>query len=172
MERLIRRLHDAESALALLDEVLANERPTDIERDAAIKRFELTIEAVWNAAQRYLADTEHIEAGSPGAVIRACRETGMGGEYAAEARLEVAKDRKLISHMYRGAAAEVIFARLPGHRDALAAWFADIAARRTGAPHDMSRHSRVRGDWRVSAIVRRGTVIRPALSPYSEPPAL
>ena len=50
MERLTRRLHDAESALARLGEVLAIEAPTDVERDAAIQRFEFTFEAVWKAA--------------------------------------------------------------------------------------------------------------------------
>ena len=134
MERLTRRLHDADSALARLGEVLAIETPTDVERDAAIKRFEFTFEAVWKAAQRYLAVMEQVEAGSPGAVIRACREAGIGDEDAAEARLFAAKDRNLTSRMYKESVAEAIFARLPGHRDALAAWFADIAARAEQRP--------------------------------------
>lgn len=134
MERLTRRLRDAGSALARLDEVLADERPTDVQRDAAIKRFEFTFEAVWKSAQRYLAVMEQIEAGSPGAVIRACREVGIGDEDAAEARLRAAKDRNLTSHMYRETVAEAIFARLPEHRDTLAAWFADIAARARQRP--------------------------------------
>ena len=129
MERLTRRLGDAESALARLGEVLAIDRPTDIDRDAAIKRFEFTFEAVWKAAQHYLADMEQIEAGSPGAVIRTCREVGIGDEDSAEARLRAAKDRNLTSHMYKEAVAEAIFARLPEHRDTLVAWCAEIAAR-------------------------------------------
>ena len=129
MERLTRRLHDAESALARLGEVLAIDRPTDIERDAAIKRFEFTFEAVWKAAQRYLADMEQIEAGSPGAVIRTCREVGIGDEDSAEARLQAAKDRNLTGHMYKEAVAQAIFARLPEHCDTLVAWCAEIAAR-------------------------------------------
>ena len=134
MERLTRRLHDAESALARFGEILAVEAPTDVERDAAIKRFEFTFEAVWRAAQRYLAVMEQVEAGSPGAVIRACREVGLGDEDAAEARLQAAKDRNLTSHMYREEVAAAIFSRLPGHRDTLAAWFADIAARARQRP--------------------------------------
>jgi len=129
VERLTRRLHDAESALARFGEILAIEAPTDVERDAAIKRFEFTFEAVWKAAQRYLAVMEQVEAGSPGAVIRACREVGIGDEDAAEARLQAAQDRNLTSHMYREEVAAATFARLPEHRDTLAAWFADIAAR-------------------------------------------
>lgn len=134
MERLTRRLRDAESALARLGEVLAIETPTDVERDAAIQRFEFTFETVWKAAQRYLADMEQIEAGSPGAVIRACREVGMSDEDAAEARLRAATDRNLTSHMYSEALANEIFARLPEHHDTLAAWFADIAARARQRP--------------------------------------
>ena len=134
MERLTRRLHDADSALARLGEVLAIETPTDVERDAAIERFEFTYEAVWKAAQGYQAVMEQVEAGSPGAVIRACREAGIGDEDAAEARLLAAKDRNLTSRMYKESVAEAIFARLPGHRDALAAWFADIAARAEQRP--------------------------------------
>ena len=134
MERLRRRIRDAESALARLGEVLATERPTDVERDAAIQRFEFTFETVWKAAQRYLAVMERIEAGSPGAVIRACRESGMGDEDSAEARLRAVEDRNLTSHMYSEALAQEIFARLPEHRDTLAAWFADIAARAPQRP--------------------------------------
>ena len=100
MERLTRRLHDADSALARLGEVLAIETPTEVERDAAIKRFDFTFEALWRAAQLYLADREFIQSDSPGAVIRACREAGIGDEDAAEARLLAAKDRNLTSHMY------------------------------------------------------------------------
>lgn len=129
MERLTRRLSDAESALARLGEVLAIDRPTDIERDAAIQRFEFTFEAVWKAAQRYLAVVEQIEAGSPDAVIRSCREVGIGDEDSAEARLRAAEDRNLTSHMYNEALVEAIFARLPEHRDSLVAWHAEIAAR-------------------------------------------
>ncbi len=134
MERLTRRLRDAESALARFGEILAVEAPTDVERDAAVKRFEFTFEAVWKAAQRYLAVMEQVEAGSPGAAVRACREVGIGDEDAAEARLQAAKDRNLTSHMYREEVAAAIFARLPGHRDTLAAWFADIAARARQRP--------------------------------------
>ena len=129
MERLTRRLYDAESALARFGEILSIEAPTDVERDAAIKRFDFTFEAVWRAAQRYLADRELIRARSPGPVIRACRESGIGNEDAAEAQLRAAQDRILTGQMYSEAMAQEIFARLPGHRDTLAAWFAEIAAR-------------------------------------------
>ena len=134
MERLTRRLGDAESALARFGEVLAIERPTDIVRDAAIKRFDFTFEAVWKAAQRYLADMEQIKAGSPGAAIRACRENGMGDEDSAEARLRAVEDRNLTGHMYSEALAQEIFARLPEHCATLAAWFAEIAVRARREP--------------------------------------
>ena len=134
MERLTQRLRDAESALARFGEVLAIERPTNIVRDAAIKRFDFTFEAVWKAAQLYLADRELIEAGSPGAVIRACRESGIGDEDTAEAQLRAGQDRNLTGYTYCESLAQEVFARLPGHRDTLAAWFAEIAARAEQRP--------------------------------------
>ena len=105
------------------------EKPTDVVRDAAIKRFDFTFEAVWRAAQRYLADRELVRAGSPGTVIRACRESGIGNEDTAEAQLRAAQDRNLTDKMYSEAMAQEIFARLPEHRDTLAAWLTEIAAR-------------------------------------------
>lgn len=54
MERLNERFAMAKRALETLQELLALERPSRVERDAAIQRFEYTCEAVWKAAQRYL----------------------------------------------------------------------------------------------------------------------
>lgn len=54
MDRLERRLADATRAVATLHEIVA-EPPSVIVRDAAIKRFEYTFEAVWKAARAYLA---------------------------------------------------------------------------------------------------------------------
>lgn len=50
MERYRERLTIARQALDTLDEVLAIAEPSQIVRDAAIQRFEYTLEAVWKAA--------------------------------------------------------------------------------------------------------------------------
>ena len=70
MERLILRLALARKALATLVEVLVD-KPSAIQRDAAIQRFEYSFEALWKAAQLYLRIQEGVEAASPKAVIRA-----------------------------------------------------------------------------------------------------
>ncbi len=65
MDRLRERLTLADNALQPLAEVQAADAHTTIKRDAAILRFTYTFEAIWKAAQRYLADIEGVEASSP-----------------------------------------------------------------------------------------------------------
>lgn len=77
MERLKERFVVARRALTTLEEVLAIPRPSRIERDAAIQRFEYTFEACWRAAHRYLVVVEGLDVGSPKACIRASREVGL-----------------------------------------------------------------------------------------------
>ena len=50
MERIEQRPADAGQALRTLQEAL-QEKPSVLVRDAAIKRFEYTFEALWKAAQ-------------------------------------------------------------------------------------------------------------------------
>lgn len=71
MDRLNEQLALADKALQSL-EVLAFkpvDEISDIERDAAIQRFEYTQEAVWRAAQRYLLVVEGLEVNSPNAIF-------------------------------------------------------------------------------------------------------
>ena len=58
MDRLRERLSMAHRALATLGEVVAQPAPPPIQRDAAIKRFEYSVETVWKAAQLYLRARE------------------------------------------------------------------------------------------------------------------
>lgn len=71
MERIRERLEDALRALAAFEKVANLKTPSEIERDAAIQRFEYTFETTWKAAQAYLADEGMREIGSPKGVIRA-----------------------------------------------------------------------------------------------------
>ena len=64
MERLKERIAVARHALVSLQEALAIPSPTLLERDAAIQRFEYTVEAIWKAAQRYLDVIQGLSAGS------------------------------------------------------------------------------------------------------------
>ncbi len=54
----------ASLAVATLRELAMLAKPTRVERDAAIQRFEYSFEATWKAAQRFLQIVEGIEVGS------------------------------------------------------------------------------------------------------------
>lgn len=124
MERLIERLGDAEMALNSMNEALARRRASVIERDAAILRFAYTFEAVWKAAQLYLAEHEGLEAGSPKRCVRMSRGAGLLTDDEAERALAMADDRNLVVHTYKEALAKEIFGRLADHAAILAAWLA------------------------------------------------
>jgi nucleotidyltransferase substrate binding protein (TIGR01987 family) len=127
VDRLEQRLADAVRAVATLREIL-RVTPTVIVRDAAIKRFEYTFEAVWKAAQLYLAN-EGFDVASPRGVVRASVTAGMLTPDRAEEALAVVDDRNLTTHLYKEAVAQQIFERLPGHAEILSDWLAAIQRR-------------------------------------------
>lgn len=51
--------------------------PTAVVRDAAIQRFEYTVETTWKACQRYLRVVHGMACGSPKGCIRSAREAGV-----------------------------------------------------------------------------------------------
>lgn len=122
MERLKERLAVAGRALGTLQEIVAVEHPSRIERDAAIQRFEYTCEAVWKAAQRYLQEVEGLSLGSPKGSIRASRDVGLVTDEQATVGLEMIDDRNLTVHTYNESLAEEIHGRLPSYADFLAGW--------------------------------------------------
>ena len=121
MERLKERLDLAEKALRTLQEILASSF-SEVVRDAAILRFTCTFEAVWKAAQLYLAFKENLEVGSPVGAIRGCWKAGILDEVQTEAALRMAKDRDLTVHTYYEQLAVEVFARLPDHAELLSIW--------------------------------------------------
>jgi len=122
MERLKERLAVARRALATLEEVLAIPRPSRVERDAAIQRFEYTFEACWRAAQRYLMVAEGLSVGSPKACVRAAREAGLLSDEQSVIGLEMVDDRNLTVHTYNDAVAERIHRNLRRYSDLLSHW--------------------------------------------------
>ena len=96
----------ASLAVATLRELAVLAKPTRVERDAAIQRFEYSFEATWKAAQRFLQIVEGIEVGSP-----------------------KADDRNLTAHTYNERIAVAIFGRLPRHLATLEAWLRTMTAR-------------------------------------------
>jgi len=129
VERLKERLAVAQHALGTLQEVLAIEGPSQIERDAAIQRFEYTCEAVWKAAQRYLQEVEGLSIGSPKGSIRASREVGLITDERATVGLEMIDDRNLTVHTYNESLAEEIYQHLPSYADFLTGWLSAIEER-------------------------------------------
>lgn len=121
MERLRERLRVASSALDTLRIVLVDE-PTDIVRDAAIQRFEYTVEATWKACQRYLNVVHGLVCGSPKGCIRSAREAGLLTDNETVAALAMVDDRNLTSHTYNEQLAVAMFGALPKHAELLGKW--------------------------------------------------
>ena len=111
MERIIQRRESAQKALISFSEVLNLEKNTVV-RDAAIQRFEYTLEAVWKLAQNFLNLFEGIDLASPKGVLRSCFEVGLVSETNATTLLQMVDDRNLTVHLYNEQIAEQIFQRL------------------------------------------------------------
>ena len=122
MERLTQRLALARRALSSLGELAKLSTPSLIERDAAIQRFEYTVEACWKAARAVLADHFGLELASPKPVVRACAQNGLLAEADARAAMDMIDDRNLSSHTYNEELALAIFSRLAAHEAILTRW--------------------------------------------------
>ncbi|TGB03556.1 HI0074 family nucleotidyltransferase substrate-binding subunit [Halobacillus salinus] len=122
MERLQQRLEAAEKALNAFEKLATIKSPDDIERDAAIQRFEFSFEASWKAAKQYLYDVEGVDAGSPKAVIRSCREVKLFGDDETVLALEMVNDRNLTVHTYNEEVAIKIHKNLSRYYDLLKQW--------------------------------------------------
>lgn len=122
MERLKERFAIARRTLESLKELVILEHPSRVERDAAIQRFEYTVEACWRAAQRYLLVLEGLTVGSPKGCVRASREVGLLSEEQAVMGLEMIDDRNLTVHTYSEAVAERIYGNLRRYVGLLASW--------------------------------------------------
>ena len=129
MERLKERLAVARHVLGTLQEIVAVEHPSRVERDAAIQRFEYTCEAVWKAAQRYLQEVEGLSLGSPKGSIRANRDVGLVTDEQATVGLEMIDDRNLTVHTYNESLAEEIHRQLLSYADFLTVWLTAMEER-------------------------------------------
>ena len=126
MERLQERIMISLKALTAFESVMQITEPSDIERDAAIQRFEFTFEAVWKTAKEMLYVIEGIDQGSPKGVIRSCREVGLLNETETIQLLRMVDDRNLTVRTYNEALAEEIYSRLSGYLFLLGIWIERI----------------------------------------------
>ncbi|MCX7606787.1 MAG: nucleotidyltransferase substrate binding protein [Bacteroidia bacterium] len=117
----------AEKALRSLEAITLPPR-SDIERDAAIQRFEYTFEAVWKAAKAVLHEIDGITLAPPKPVIRASRENLLLDTDAAALALLMTDHRNLTAHTYNPAIAELIAAQLPTYRALLRGWLDSLRA--------------------------------------------
>lgn len=121
MERFQERLQTAASALETFKEVLV-ENPTAIVRDAAIQRFEYTIEATWKACQSFVRAVHGLDCASPKGCIRTAREVGLLTDGEALAALSMVDDRNLTSHTYNEELAKSIYSRFSSHAMLMSVW--------------------------------------------------
>ena len=122
MERVRERLAVARKALLTLRELTDKPKLTEIERDAAIQRFEYTFEAVWKAAQLYLNEVEGVTANSPKSVVRASWQTGLFGEKTAQTALRMVEARNLTVHTYNEKLARSVYRQITSYVDILQEW--------------------------------------------------
>ena len=114
MELLKNKITDARKAFETLQEVL-NEPYSKIARDAAIQRFEYTVEVMWKCLQLFLREREGIECYSPKTCLREAGSVGLIDEDETIKALEMIDDRNLTSHTYHEELAETIYRRLNTH---------------------------------------------------------
>ena len=124
MDSLAERLEIGSKTLEKLEELLAEDRPTTVVRDAAIHRFNYTFEAICKAAQEFLLTRKEIDVGSPKGVIRACREVGIFNEVETRRALQMADDRCLIHYAHSELLAEDLFLRIRDYAPLLHLWLA------------------------------------------------
>ncbi|MEW6286981.1 MAG: HI0074 family nucleotidyltransferase substrate-binding subunit [Chloroflexota bacterium] len=122
MERIKERLTVARKALLTLRELTDKTKLTDVERDAAIQRFEYTFEAVWKAAQLYLNEMEGLTANSPKSAIRACWQVGLFDEKTAQTALHMAEARNMTVHTYNEKLARSVYRDITKYVDVLQKW--------------------------------------------------
>jgi len=120
MERLTRRLALARQALETLLELTILTAPNRIERDAAIQRFEYTVEACWKAAQAVLDTHFGVVVASPKPVVRACAQNGLLTEADGHAAMTMMDDRNLTT--YNESLAAAIHGRLATHAGLMERW--------------------------------------------------
>lgn len=114
------RLSDFASALARLEDALAQER-NEWTRDAAIQRFEFTFELAWkNVAAA--ARLQGLEVASPRRAWQSAFRLGWIDDD--RLWLDMLEDRNRASHSYREATADRIRDRLPEYAAALRALLA------------------------------------------------
>jgi nucleotidyltransferase substrate binding protein (TIGR01987 family) len=107
IESQIASTEPTEAALKNLKEALDIKKPSDLERDGTVQRFEYSYEIIWKLAQRILKDNE-ISAETPKSVFRELGRLGWIDNV--EQWFEFQKSRNETSHEYGKKLAEQSYA--------------------------------------------------------------
>jgi len=108
-------LEDLKKAITRLEEVLEQPK-TAINRDSAIKRFELCFDLTWKTLKEF-AKKQGLECYSP----RSCFETGFQLKLINEPEpwLDMLADRNLTVHLYNENQADQVYDKLEKHKNAI-----------------------------------------------------
>jgi len=87
-------------------------KKTIVHRDAAIKRFEFTVELGWKCLQEFLKE-QGIQCRSPKECLRAAFKLGLVRDD--ERWLQMIAERNLTVHTYNEQTAEEVYSRLPNY---------------------------------------------------------
>lgn len=104
-------LNDFEKIIQRLKEVLSLEK-TDVNRDSAIKRFELCFDLAWKSIKEY-AKKQGVECNSPRACFKIAFQLQLVNYD--EHWLEMIEDRNLSTHLYKEEYADQIYSKLPDY---------------------------------------------------------
>lgn len=110
-------LKDFQNAINRLNEVIALEK-NDINRDSAIKRFELCFDLAWKSVKNHLK-SEGIECYSPKACLREAFQVKLIDND--KRWLEMVDDRNTSVHLYKQEYADKIYDRLGNHLELMRA---------------------------------------------------
>lgn len=109
MTKFLSLLEDFNKALIRFKEIL-QEKKTDIVRDSAIKRFEITFDLTWKTLKAFLEEHHNTSCASPQSCFREGFRVGVI-DYD-DSWIEMAKIRNKTVHSYNEALAEEIYAKL------------------------------------------------------------
>ena len=122
MDRVKERLPIARKALKSLRELTDKPKLTQVERDAAIQRFEHTFEAVWKSAKEFLYEVEGLTANSPKSAVRSSWQAGLLSEETAQTALRMCEARNMTIHTYNEALAKSVYRQIEEYVDVLEIW--------------------------------------------------
>lgn len=108
------KIEQFNQALQTLEELMGQEA-TIVVRDAAIQRFEYTVESFWKTLKVYLREKEGVDAPTPKAAIREGGSAHILSPDEVVLALAMIDDRNQTSHLYNRMLAGALYEKLPNY---------------------------------------------------------